>query len=144
MRATFRISVFRISSFELAVGMTEHLTAKAPLGYRRSTQYRGDAMSHKLLTRVSIITFASAALVLTAHAEDTKGKKHVFRPPVDITQALKIEMETKATEDLLKRVAEQCVDADCKKQVEECRKTLPTCVIVPSKASVREQEMENN
>ena len=101
-------------------------------------------MSRKLSTRLSLIVLAGVLLPLTAHAEDTKGKRHVFVPPVDVTQALKIGMETKATEDLLKKVAEQCMDADCKKQVEECRKTLATCVIVPSKASVHEQEMENN
>jgi hypothetical protein len=101
-------------------------------------------MSRKLSTRWSLVAFASMALALTGYAEDAKGKKHVFVPPVDVTQALKIRMETKATEDLLRRVAEQCVDADCRKEVEECRKTLATCVIMPSKASVHEQEMENN
>lgn len=101
-------------------------------------------MSHKLPARLLFTAVATVALALTAYAEDTKSNKHVFVPPVEVTQALKIKMETKATEDLLKRVAEQCMDTDCKRQVEECRKTLPTCVIVPSKASVHEQEIENN
>ena len=87
---------------------------------------------------------ASVALVAAVHAGDAKAEKHVFTPPVDVTQALNIKQETKATEALLKKASEQCFDAACKQQVEECRKQLATCVIVPSKASVHEQEMENN
>ena len=101
-------------------------------------------MSAKLLIGVAAIAVAIATLVVTASAGEAKKGRHVWTPPVDVTQALKITMETPATEDLLKKAAEQCFDAECKKQVEQCRKHLSTCVIVPSKASVHEQENENN
>lgn len=65
-------------------------------------------------------------------------------PPVEVTQALGITLETKATEALLKKADEQCFDAACHTQLAECRKHLATCVLVPSPASVHEQEIENN
>ena len=101
-------------------------------------------MPHQLSNLLSAVVLATVALAALAHAEDAKGKKHIWVPPVDVTQALKITMETKATEALLKKADEQCFDADCHKQLDACRKALATCVIVPSKASVHEQEMENN
>ena len=101
-------------------------------------------MLRKLSNLLSMALVAAIALAAMAYAEDAKSKKHVWIPPVDVTQALKITMETKATEALLKKADEQCFDADCHKQLEECRQVLATCVIVPSKASVHEQEMENN
>lgn len=101
------------------------------------------------MQRRSISTLLSAALagglfVGIAFAGDAPGMKHIFKPPVNVTQALNIRMETKATAELLKKADEQCTDDDCKKQVEECRKALNDCVIVPTKASVRESEVENN
>ena len=101
-------------------------------------------MLRKLTIYVLAGSLVATALVGVAHAGDTKPARHVWTPPVDVAQALKITMETKATEALLKKAAEQCFDAACKQGVEECRKQLSTCVIVPSKASVHEQEMENN
>jgi hypothetical protein len=94
-------------------------------------------------THAKVTLLAAVVLVAVAHAEDAKST-HVWVPPVDVTQALRITMETKATAALLEKAGEQCFDADCHKQLEECRKALATCVIVPSKASVHEQEMENN
>jgi hypothetical protein len=97
--------------------------------------------------KVSILVSSAVALTAlgaVAYAGDAKSDKHVWSPPVDVAQALNIKKETKATEALLKKAAEQCFDDACKQQVEECRKHLATCVIVPSKASVHEQEMENN
>jgi len=91
---------------------------------------------------ISLTILAAATLGLASLA--SAADKHVFVPPINVTQALKIKLETKATPDLLKKMDEQCLDADCKKQVEECRKTIATCVIVPSKESVHESEMENN
>ncbi len=99
-------------------------------------------MLRQLSNVLPLAVLAAVALTVLAHADD--AQKHVWIPPVDVTQALKITMETKATEALLKKADEQCFDTDCHKQLEECRKALATCVIVPSKASVHEQEMENN
>ena len=100
-------------------------------------------MSRKFLRAVAI-TFAVAATAGAAFAGEAASEKYVWVPPVDLTQALHITMETKATEALLKRADEQCFDADCHEKLAACRKQLATCVIVPSKASVHEQEMENN
>ena len=72
------------------------------------------------------------------------GVKYIWKPPINVTQALNIKLETKATKKLLKKADEQCLDDDCKKQVAECRKNLSTCVIVPAPGSVRESEVENN
>jgi len=101
-------------------------------------------MTRTLLALVIVTPFALAVLALPAHAGDAASQKYVWMPPVDVTQALNIKVETKATEALLKKADEQCFDADCHEKVATCRKQLATCVIVPSKASVHEQEMENN
>lgn len=96
---------------------------------------------HRILTS----TLLSAAVVGAFFVGSARaGEKHIFKPPVNVTQALNIRMETKATADLLKKADEQCTDNDCKKQVEDCRMHLNDCVIVPTKASVRESEVENN
>ena len=97
---------------------------------------------HRRLSWILSSAFAAALLMSSAYAGD--ADKHVFTPPVNVTQALKIRMETKATAELLKKADEQCTDDDCKKQVEECRKVMAKCVIVPSKASVHESEVEHN
>jgi hypothetical protein len=101
-------------------------------------------MSRKLSTLLPVVAFASATLATAAYAGDAPKDKYVWVPPVAVTQALNITVETKATAELLNKAAEQCVDADCKQHVEECRKRLATCVIVPSRESVHEMEMENN
>jgi hypothetical protein len=101
-------------------------------------------MSHKLSAVLTLVTLATTVLTTSGYGGDVAGGKHIWVPPVEVTQALKIKMETKATEALLKKADEHCVDADCHQQLEACRKVLATCVIVPSAASVHEQEMENN
>ena len=63
----------------------------------------------------------SLAIVAPSFAADAK---YIWTPPTNVTQALKIKMETKATEDILKKADEQCIDADCKKQVAACRAKL--------------------
>jgi hypothetical protein len=95
-----------------------------------------------ILLLVAVV--GGVTLGAAAYAADAAGNKHVWTPPVEVTQALHITMETKATEALLEKAEAQCFDAECNKQVEACRKQLATCVIVPSKESVHEQEMENN
>jgi hypothetical protein len=95
------------------------------------------------LSALAVAVLVGTAFVAVVYAGDAPSK-YVWTPPVDVTQALNIKLETKATEALLKKADEQCFDADCHQHVQECRKQLATCVIVPSKASVREQEMENN
>ena len=100
-------------------------------------------MLRTLSILVSAAVLGGVTLAATAYAGDAGGK-HVWVPPVEVTQALHITMETKATEALLEKAGVQCFDAECRKQVEECRKQLATCVIVPSKESVHEQEVENN
>jgi acyl dehydratase len=64
--------------------------------------------------------------------------------PVYLAEGLKVTMETKATEDLMKRAAVQCIDAECKQQVAKCQADLANCVLVPSPEAVRENENENN
>ena len=99
-------------------------------------------MSRKISLILSgAATFAALTLAGSAFAADAK---YVWTPPTNVTQALAIKLETKATEALLKKADEQCLDANCKKQVAECRAKLATCVIVPSKESVHESEVENN
>ncbi|MBI1818447.1 MAG: hypothetical protein HYR72_25980 [Deltaproteobacteria bacterium] len=101
-------------------------------------------MSRKLVTLSAVGALATVVLVASAYAGEAKSKKYVWVPPVNVTQALNINLETKATKALLKKADEQCIDADCKKQVAACRKKLATCVIVPSKESVHEMQMEHN
>lgn len=99
-------------------------------------------MSRKLTWVLSsAAAVAALSIVAPSYAADAK---YIWTPPTNVTQALKIKMETKATEEILKKADEQCIDADCKKQVAECRAKLATCVIVPSKESVHESEVENN
>jgi hypothetical protein len=112
----------------------------APESYR---DLGGDAVCRTLSNLFTFAVLATTVLTASARADEAKGK-HVWVPPIEVTQALNITMETKATETLLQKADEQCFDAECHKQVGECRKVLATCVIVPSKASVHEQEMENN
>ena len=64
--------------------------------------------------------------------------------PVYLAEGLKVTMETKATEDLMKRAAVQCIDAECKEAVAKCTANLANCVLVPSPEAVRENENENN
>lgn len=64
--------------------------------------------------------------------------------PVYLAEGLKVTMETKATEDLMKRAAVQCIDAECKQAVAKCTATLATCVLIPPPEAVRENENENN
>ena len=101
-------------------------------------------MLHRGLRYSAATAVAALTIATVASAGETAAGKHIWVPPVDVTQALKITMETKATEALLKKADEQCFDADCHEQVKACRKSLSTCVIVPSPASVHEQELENN
>lgn len=101
-------------------------------------------MFHKCLSLLAATALAVATMAAVAGAGEVAGEKHVWVPPVDVTQALKITMETKATKALLKKADERCFDAECHQQVQECRKVLARCVIVPSPASVHEQEIENN
>ena len=93
---------------------------------------------------LSVAALFGVTLAAGAYAGDAATNKHVWTPPVEVTQALNITMETKATEALLEKADVQCFDAECHKEVAECRKQLATCVIVPSKESVHEQEVENN
>jgi hypothetical protein len=101
-------------------------------------------MSRNLATLSAVGVLAILTLAAAAYAGDAQSKKYVWVPPANVTQALNIKLETKATKALLKKADEQCIDADCKKQVAACRKTLATCVIVPSKESVHEMEVEHN
>lgn len=103
-------------------------------------------MSRRLSRSLIAAVVLTAALAGAAQAAEKKkaAAKHVWTPPINVTQALNIRMETKATKALLKKADEQCVDADCKKQAADCRKHLSTCVIVPAPGSVRESEVENN
>lgn len=87
------------------------------------------------------IAAALCALASSAFAADAK---HVWVVPINVSQALKIKVETKADDALLKKVAEQCLDADCQKQLAACKAAMATCVLMPSKESVHESEMENN
>ena len=96
---------------------------------------------HRSLTS-TLLSAAVVGALFVGFAD--AGEKHIIKPPVNVTQALNIRMETKATAELLEKADEQCTDNDCKKQVEECRKVLNDCVIVPTKASVGESEVENN
>jgi hypothetical protein len=102
-------------------------------------------MSRELSRSLIAAAVLAAALFGTAQAGEKKAAaKHIWKPPINVSQALNIKMETKATKKLLKKADEQCLDADCKKQVAECRKVLSTCVIVPAPGSVAESEVENN
>jgi hypothetical protein len=89
---------------------------------------------------------AIVALVLAspAAAGDAAAGKHVFKLPVFLAQGLKIDKETPATADILKKAEVQCIDDACKKQVADCRKALPNCTLVPSAESVHESEVEHN
>jgi hypothetical protein len=100
-------------------------------------------MLRTLSILVAVAALGGVMLAATAYAGEADGK-HVWVPPVEVTQTLRITMETKATEALLEKAGVECFDVECRKQVEECRKQLETCVIVPSKESVHEQEVENN
>lgn len=87
-----------------------------------------------------LLPVAALALAATAFAGDDK---HVWVVPTNVSQALSIKLETKATPDLLKKIGEQCLDDDCKKQLAACQ-AAANCVLMPSKESVRESEVENN
>ena len=99
-------------------------------------------MSRRLICELFVLAAFSLALPMLARAGDADAK-YVWKPPINVTQALKIKKETKATPELLKAASSQCVDDDCKKAVAECGKH-PNCVLVPSAASVHESEVENN
>ena len=102
-------------------------------------------MNRKLSCKLlAVAALAAATLAASAQAGDAKGDKHVWTVPINVSQALKIKLETKATPKLLKKVSAQCLDDDCQKQVAECRKVIKTCVLMPSKESVHESEVENN
>jgi hypothetical protein len=91
-----------------------------------------------------VLTLAALAIATAAHAGEAKDAKHRWVVPVYVSQALNIRVETPATEELLKKVGEQCIDESCKKQVAECKAVLKDCILQPSRESVRESEVENN
>jgi len=98
-----------------------------------------------MIPSIRFLATATLALALAspAFAGEAKGDKHVWVVPINVSQALAIKLETKATPELLKKVGEQCLDDDCKKQLAACQ-AAANCVLMPSKESVHESEMENN
>lgn len=91
-----------------------------------------------------LVMFIALVLLLPAGVmAGDAGDKHVWTVPTYVSQALAIRLETKATPELLQRIGEQCIDDDCKKQLDAC-KAAATCVLVPSKESAHETEVENN
>jgi hypothetical protein len=94
-----------------------------------------------------VLCTSVAAVILAASlawSGDAPVAKHVWKLPVFLAQGLKINLETPATEELLKKADMQCIDDACKRDVAACRKAMPNCVLVPSPASVHESEVENN
>ncbi len=89
------------------------------------------------------IAALSLTLCAAAFAGDANDDKHVWVVPINVSQALSIKVETKATPELLKKIGEQCLDDDCKKHLAACQ-AATNCVLMPSKESVHESEMENN
>jgi len=64
--------------------------------------------------------------------------------PVYLAEGLKVTMETKASADLMKRAAVQCIDDACKQSVAKCSADLANCTLIPPREAVRENENENN
>jgi hypothetical protein len=91
-----------------------------------------------------VFALAMLAAATAAHAGDAKDAKHHWVVPVYMSQALNLRVETPATEELLKKASEQCIDDSCKQKVAECRKVLKDCILQPSRESVKESEHENN
>ena len=93
-----------------------------------------------------VFALATLAAATAAYAGDAKkdDAKHHWVVPVYMSQALNIRVETPATEELLKKASEQCIDDSCKQKVAECRKVLKDCILQPSRESVKESEHENN
>lgn len=104
---------------------------------------RPPTWSSRFVPAISIVALG-AALALGGPASAADEKAHVWKLPVFLAQGLQIDKETKATEEILKKADVQCIDAECKKHVAECRKALPNCTLVPSPESVHEDEVENN
>ena len=96
-------------------------------------------MNSKLVLMLATLSIATAT-----YAGEAKDTKHRWVVPVYVSQALNIRVQTPATEELLKKVGEQCIDEECKKQVAECKAVLKDCILQPSRESVKESELENN
>jgi hypothetical protein len=93
---------------------------------------------------MSMIKYAVlAAVVMTAGAAGA-ADKFSWTLPVYLAEGLKVNMETKATADLMKRATVQCIDDACKQSVAKCSADLANCTLVPPREAVRENENENN
>lgn len=83
------------------------------------------------------------AVVLLAGAA-MAADKFSWTLPVYLAEGLKVNMETKATADLMKRALVQCIDDSCKQSVAKCSADIANCTLVPPREAVLENEDENN
>ncbi len=89
-------------------------------------------------------TVLGLALLCGAAGAQAADEQVVWKLPTYLAEGLQVKMETKATEDLLKRAEVQCIDDECRKDLARCKASVSNCLLVPSREAVHENEQESN
>lgn len=95
--------------------------------------------------RTTVLGAAAGLALLCGAAGARAADQHVvWKLPTYLAEGLQVKMETRATEDLLKRAEVQCIDDACKQDLARCKANMAKCLLVPSREAVQENERENN